>query len=386
MKSKSVEKTVAQGLKKAEYKSLEKTQRDILATIKAFTGLVFHVEKFVFDNGDENLLAHVKGTIPISYKSNTYNIPVCFWLPRDYPKSGPMGFIQPTSDMQIKASPNVDQNGRVQLPYLLDWNYPDSNLVELIQLCILIFGKAPPVFSKSKSNRNQGAVVNLPSPSSTTNGLSRQTSLQEAERSACQNGGERPNPEDELKDEHIRISLVSCVSDKIRSRLSEEFQKTVAECQSLHHTNKDLLDGQEKLAEIVKNIESRSADLESILHELRQQKQDLLAKEKQLSEIDLDTLNRDEIVEPVAPEHAPLVHAYATDGAIEDALFSLLQAYQNGKMDCQTYLKKVRQLSRKQFQQRYILSQKRAQQSRSSSESQLGRYFDRSFSTASNPP
>lgn len=53
---------------------------------------------------------------------STYNIPVCIWLLDNHPFSPPMVYVKPTPDMLIKASRHVDQNGKVFLPYLHEWN------------------------------------------------------------------------------------------------------------------------------------------------------------------------------------------------------------------------------------------------------------------------
>ena len=96
-------------------------------------------------------LANVSGTIPVNYKENTYNIPICLWLKIDHPNSCPMAFVQPTKEMQIKVSHHVDQTGRIYLQYLEEWRYPDSSLIGLVNICREIFGELPPVFAKSKS-------------------------------------------------------------------------------------------------------------------------------------------------------------------------------------------------------------------------------------------
>ena len=44
-------------------------------------------------------------------------------------------------DMQIKVSKHVDTNGKIYLPYLHDWKYPNSDLIGMIQVRILIRGK-----------------------------------------------------------------------------------------------------------------------------------------------------------------------------------------------------------------------------------------------------
>ncbi len=39
--------------------------------------------------------------------------------------------------MQIKVSKHVDLSGKIYLPYLHEWSYPNSDLVGLIQVCWL---------------------------------------------------------------------------------------------------------------------------------------------------------------------------------------------------------------------------------------------------------
>ena len=51
-----------------------------------------------------------------------YNIPICIWLLDNHPLSSPMVYVKPTQDMLIKPSRHVDQNGKVYLPYLHEWN------------------------------------------------------------------------------------------------------------------------------------------------------------------------------------------------------------------------------------------------------------------------
>ena len=126
MKNETYEKIINKGLKSARYKYPEPTRRDLLTALSNYKGLQPKVDIFVFDSGNEETLIGLQGTIPIIYRNNTYNIPVCFWLQTDHPSVAPMGFVQPTHDMQIKASQAVDYNGRIIVPYLSEWKYPES--------------------------------------------------------------------------------------------------------------------------------------------------------------------------------------------------------------------------------------------------------------------
>ncbi len=43
----------------------------------------------------------------------------------------------------------MDHTGKIYLPYLHEWNHSNSDLLGLIQICIITFGEMPPVFAKS---------------------------------------------------------------------------------------------------------------------------------------------------------------------------------------------------------------------------------------------
>lgn len=75
----------------------------------------------VFNDGSRADLLNLTGTIPVNYKDATYNIPICIWLMDTHPKNAPICYVKPTSDMSIKISMFVDQNGKIYLPYLHDW-------------------------------------------------------------------------------------------------------------------------------------------------------------------------------------------------------------------------------------------------------------------------
>ena len=53
------------------------------------------------------------------------------------------------------VSHHVDQTGRIYLPYLDEWRYPDATLVGLIEICREAFGELPPVFARTKSHTSR---------------------------------------------------------------------------------------------------------------------------------------------------------------------------------------------------------------------------------------
>ena len=57
----------------------------------------------------------------------------------------------------------------------------------------------------------------------------------------------------------------------------------------------------------------------------------------------------DAAVTAAAPLYRQLMAAYAEESATEDAIYFLGEGLNRGVIDCETYLKHVRNLSRKQF-------------------------------------
>nr|XP_054775007.1 tumor susceptibility gene 101 protein-like [Lytechinus pictus] len=132
-----------------KYTNRDQTHRDILNVFAAFKDLRPKIDTHVFNDGRRQELICIDGTIPVLYKANTYNIPICVWILETHPHNPPLCFVRPTSTMLIKPSKHVDANGRVYLPYLHDWKPNNSDLVGLIQVMTVVFGESSPVYAKS---------------------------------------------------------------------------------------------------------------------------------------------------------------------------------------------------------------------------------------------
>ncbi|XP_013401998.1 tumor susceptibility gene 101 protein isoform X2 [Lingula anatina] len=133
-------------LSKYQYQHLAK--RDILQALSHFKDLKPNVDSFVFNDGNRKELLCLEGTIPVTYRGTTFNIPVCLWLLETHPHNPPMVYVKPTANMQIMSGQHVDTNGKVYLSYLHEWRHPQSDLLGLIQIMCIIFGDNPPVFRK----------------------------------------------------------------------------------------------------------------------------------------------------------------------------------------------------------------------------------------------
>ncbi len=384
MRKKANEKLVSKGLAKGKYRFVEAAKQELLDAVRVYRGLSPQVEKFVFDNGDEKQLVNVNGTIPVEYKGSNYNIPVCFWLLPDFPAKAPMSFVTPTKDMQLKVSNHVDYTGKVFLTYLDEWKYPESNLLGLIQGCREAFGILPPVFAKAKSPSSSNST-----PSSATStphhNPGQQAQVQDqttvfrrsflaeevlsneergGEASSSSNNGRTPNNlidldtepdppvvEDALTVEFQRVALVTQAEDVIRERFGEEFGKTRAELQTLHSTNKELLDGQEEIGAIEAELDAKLDEMACYVEDLQKEHDGLVEHEAALDDLDPEALDVDKgIINPQDPVHSQLVRAFAEDAAISDAIYHLGEGLRQGLFpNFDVYMKKVRNLSRQQF-------------------------------------
>ena len=93
-----------------------------------------------------------------------YNIPVALWILDTHPIHAPICYVRPTPDMQIKVSQVVDGNGKIYLPYLHEWDAANSDILGLVQMCIITFGKQPPVFARSLArpqNQPPGKILQI---------------------------------------------------------------------------------------------------------------------------------------------------------------------------------------------------------------------------------
>ena len=57
----------------------------------------------------------------------TYNIPICIYLEKNYPRQSPICFVRPTNYMILKQTKIVNTDGEVNISYLSDWRYVSSN-------------------------------------------------------------------------------------------------------------------------------------------------------------------------------------------------------------------------------------------------------------------
>ncbi|KAK8752863.1 hypothetical protein OTU49_007993 [Cherax quadricarinatus] len=417
------------------YQNAEKTKADVMTALHNYRGLSPRLDKFVFRSGTSRYLLCLEGTIPVTYKGAVYNIPICIWLLDNHPLSSPMVYVKPTPDMLIKASRHVDQNGKVYLPYLHEWNLNSSDLPGLIQIMIITFSDMPPVYSKPKSalptagspyptpyptnppgymplpgggpspkyppsqisgtggfppyltqpgypptstpypvypptssagypaSQPGGPPITYPpytggmqySPypptTTTTSNLTTQSTATETNTTAASTGT--------ITEEHIRASLISAVSDRVRAKLRDSYGGAQAEVSVLRQQQADLNEGKTKVEGLISKLEQEQAELDKNVRVLREREAEIKSVLSRLSSA-TDPLDVDEAVTTTAPLYKQLLNAYAEDQSTQDAIYYLGEALRRDVIDLDSFLKHVRSLSRKQFQLRATMIKCRA--------------------------
>lgn len=241
--------------------------------IEHYKNLKPELEKVTITKSNVRDLVVLRGTIPVHYRSNTYNIPVSIAIPHDYPYNPPLCQVCPTADMMVKVSEHVDQTGKVFLPYLADWNSERSDLLGVIQVMIILFGEKPPVYSKQPT-QSQPPPAAMPTPpyppyptrfsgntpyppypmaqpapaypgASTTASTAVTSSPSYPAYPGMPPHLARPNPaaggpgsSDTITSEHIRMSLLTAAEDKLKKRAKEIQQQYMAEIDVLKRTSK----------------------------------------------------------------------------------------------------------------------------------------------------
>ncbi|KAL8619058.1 hypothetical protein ACOMHN_020756 [Nucella lapillus] len=156
-----------------------------------------------------------------------------------------------------------------------------------------------------------------------------------------------------VTEEHIRASLLSAVEDKMKRRLREFFAQAQAEMDVLKKTQTDLTSGKNKLEHMLRDLEQEKMTIESnmiLLTTKDQEVKEALQRMEQGEKVDID-----EAVVTTAPLYRQLIDSFAEEQAIEDAIYYLGEALRKNVIELEVFLKRVRELSRKQFMQRALI-------------------------------
>jgi ESCRT-I complex subunit TSG101 len=383
---------------KSKYK--DQAKREIMGALSCFKELIPRIEKHVSPNGEVKDMLTLYGTIPISFRNNTYNIPVQFYFTDTFPYKAPICYVRPTSEMSVNPSNTVDSSGLITVPYLNDWKYPTSEFYVLINVLIMRFNEQTPLFARPKQQtvpypqynsrpqqqqqQQQLQQSSLPYPTQQSS-YPRQlvaSSLPYPTQQSAYGGAYLPYPsmptpsniataqikppvppapiyhapatrEDTIKPEHYLMSLRSAVEEKAFKLARELEDQTKAEIDSLDRLNHELRVGQQRIDSMTREAENEINTIKKYTGELRDKCAQLNENLGRIKHRDNTSID-DAVVIP-APLYRQITNLYAEELALQDVIYNLNVGLTNKTITLDSYLRQVRLFSNKQFMVRALL-------------------------------
>lgn len=380
-------KPISELLRAAKYKHPEHTKPDILNVTKFFKALMPKLERYTFETGVSKELVCLDGTIPVTFRDATYNIPIGIFVSDSHPFEAPLVYVRPTKDMTIKTSRHVDGSGRVYLPYLSDWNKNISDILGLVQVLQITFSQMCPVYQKAKGYDPPPVSVAMPPalpnsyyPSNSSIGGKPSSSGPSAagpismptppqliypfsnQQEPCSPTSQQNNSTGTITEEHIKASLLSAAEDRVKYRMKEKIYQIQDEIEVLKKTSNDLNRGKIQLDDMKARMTQENASLAEAkdkLNELDEQLQGFILKYDKEGEV----IDPDEVYGPTQPLYRQLLDAFAEENAVVDAIYYTGEGLRKDKITLEVFLKSVRELSRRQFMLRALMRACRAKAS-----------------------
>ncbi|XP_059625941.1 protein ELC isoform X2 [Cornus florida] len=288
----------------------------LISLLQDFPSLNPSIDTFTHNDGTRVNLLIATGELHIPH--STIAIPVAIWLHEDYPNMPPIVFVSSNSNYPIRRDHSfVDTSGAITTPYLETWLYPRCNLSNLVRNLLKLFSHSHPFYY---------------SPSSSFVHPSRFSKREALDRVACSLHYDtvalRAKTEEEIEELSVlQVEMVKRVDVTTSMIIGLEHERT-----SLKKRTKDLMEEADVLLNWVKVHDHNKNSVAAI-------------------EID-------DVFETVDDESKRLMDCLAADWAMDDLIYALDKAVEQGVVTFEMYIKQVRILARKQFYYRYMQMKK----------------------------
>ncbi|WCJ39214.1 Ubiquitin-conjugating enzyme/RWD-like protein [Euphorbia peplus] len=374
-------------------------RQQLLSLLATYPSLEPKTATFTHNDGRTVNLLQADGTIPMPFQGVTYNIPIIIWLMESYPRHPPYVYVNPTRDMIIKRPhAHVNPSGLVSVPYLQNWIYPSSNLVDLVRELGGYFGRDPPLYSQRRPNPNPNpSPGHPPSPSPSLNysgnqpNLSNMSNLSHSSSLGSGGGyggyqrpvsnnrpyppspyggssGGMPPPGRSQTDDAAEIykrNAMNKIVEAVHGDIMQLRKAREGEMESLFNAQAVLRRREEEINKGVKEMQDEKEGLEAQL-QIVLMNTDVLEGWVRENEgkskgngVDLDVDSAFECTDALSKQ---MLDCTAADLAIEDVVYCLDKAVQEGAVPFDQYLRNVRLLSRDQFFHRATAAKVRAVQ------------------------
>ncbi|KAK1356208.1 Steadiness box [Heracleum sosnowskyi] len=324
---------------------------------------------FTHNDGRTVNLLQAEGTVPMMFQNITYNIPIVIWLMESYPRHSPIVFVNPTRDMIIKRPhPFVNPSGMVSIPYLQNWIYPSSNLLELCGNLSHYFGSNPPLYSQRRPVQNVSPSPSV-SPSMSPSVSFDSSSGVAAARPAIPPGTYPPSPYSsggrmqfpvptqpappqrisEDAGEVFRRNAINKLVENLHGDIGVMRKSKEAEMEGLFGVQGTLRQRAEHISKGVREMEGEKEGLELQLQMVSMNTDVLEGWLRENEGKKKDGVGIDDAFVPVDNFSKQILECTSADLAIEDVVYALDKAVQDGSIPFDQYLRTIRSLSREQF-------------------------------------
>ncbi|CAF1219343.1 unnamed protein product [Rotaria sp. Silwood1] len=338
---------IDQMVQRARPKNRDLVRRDINQAINSpISNLILKLAEYYYNDGTSKELLCLAGTVVCQYKGQRYNIPIEIWFQQDHPNIAPLAYVKPTADMYVSTtSKDVQPDGTIVIPYLLNWRHPNNDLFNLLKTMSDAFSQSPPVYSGS-SMANRGT----PYPT-TASSMPTPIGMGMTTTGSPSHSYPYGYPPTQIPQDVYRDSVQTAVIDRIRTRLDETIQIGKAQIDSLQRTEQDLIEGEKRIQSFINDAQQQQIQAQNYITNMKAKTNEMLEATQKMSSSSSgkgNTVKEDALMTP-APVYKQLLQAYAEEHAIQDLLFYLADGLRRKSIGLDTYLKHVRELSRKQF-------------------------------------
>ncbi|GMN55650.1 hypothetical protein TIFTF001_024775 [Ficus carica] len=346
-------------------------RQHLVSLSAAFPSLEPKTASFTHNDGRSVNLLQADGTVPISFHGVTYNIPVVIWLMESYPRHPPCVYVNPTRDMIIKRPhAHVNPSGLVSIPYLQNWVYPSSNLVDLAKNLSALFGRDPPLYSQRRpnSNPNPNPIPN-PNPSPSPNPSYARPAIPPRAYPPSPYGGgssassvSRQHSDDPT--EVYRKNAINKLVEVVHGDISAMRKAREVEMEGMFSAQAVLRQREEQLGKGLKEMQDEKEGLEQQLQMvlMNSDVMESWLRENEGKKANSESIEVDQVFECLDSLSKQMLDCTASDLALEDVVYALDKAVQEGAIPFDQYLRNVRLLSREQFFHRATAAKVRAVQ------------------------
>uniref|UniRef100_A0A453LLB9 SB domain-containing protein n=3 Tax=Aegilops tauschii subsp. strangulata TaxID=200361 RepID=A0A453LLB9_AEGTS len=262
---------------------------------------------------------------------------------------------------QAPHHPLVDRSGLVaNAPYLRSWVFPSSNLLDLVRSLSHLFGLDPPLFTRSVAapSPTPPPAHPAPPPAAASPAMRPEAVYAPVPRpyrfpASPQLAARQPPTEDPA--EVFKRNAISKLVDTAYADAAALRTAREAEVDSLFAVQAELRGRGEAVNDGVRRITEEKETLERRLQDVVMATDVIEAwvAENRKGAAD-DATEAEGAIQPADVLSRQMLECTATDLALEDTIYALDKAVQEGSVPFDGYLRSVRALAREQFFQRVL--------------------------------